>query len=95
MTVHIVARFIARPECADALRTLLLGALEPTRKESGCIRYELLHNADDPTDFTFFEEWTDDAAFNAHLRTPHLKVVLDQSPSLLAVALDVRRYTVC
>jgi len=95
MTVHIVARFIARPECVDELRTLLLGMLEPTRQESGCLRYELLHNAADPTDFTFVEEWADAAAINAHLETPHLNALVARSQPLLAAALDVRRYTVC
>jgi len=95
MTVHIVARFIARPECMDELRTLLLGMLEPTRQESGCLRYELLHNAADPTDFTFVEEWADDAAINAHLETPHLNALVAQSQPLLATALDVRRYAMC
>lgn len=95
MTLHVVARFTARPECIEALRTLLVGALEPTRRESGCIRYELLQNAADPADFTFVEEWADDAAFNAHLETPHLKAVLERYPSLVTAALDVRRYAVC
>jgi len=36
---------------------LFCGLIEPTRKESGCISYELLQNRDDPTDFTFVEEW--------------------------------------
>ena len=95
MTVHIVARFIARPECVAELRTLLLGLLEPTRQEPGCLRYELLHNAADPTDFTFVEEWADEAAINAHLQTPHLTAAVSQSQPLLAAALDVRRYGVC
>lgn len=95
MTVHIVARFIARPESVGELRTLLLGLLGSTRKESGCIRYELLHNTTDPTDFTFVEEWADDAAIDAHLETPHLKDAVVQSQPLLAAALDVRRYAAC
>ena len=95
MTIHIVARFIARPECVGELRTLLLGLLAPTRREAGCLRYELLANTADPTDFTFVEEWADDAAINAHLETAHLKAAVVQSQPLLAAALDVRRYTAC
>ena len=53
MTIRIVARFVARPETVEELRVLLLGLLEPTRKEPGCVGYELLHNMADPTDFTF------------------------------------------
>lgn len=95
MSLHVVARFVARSDSIDALRTLLLGALEPTRREAGCIRYELLQNASDPTDFTFVEEWADEAALAAHLATPHLAVLLEHAPPLLAAELDVRRYLAC
>ncbi|MBK5915617.1 putative quinol monooxygenase [Rhodocyclus purpureus] len=93
MTVHIVARFTARPDTVAQLRPILQGLLEPTRKEAGCLRYELLHNAADPTDFTFVEEWADDAAIDAHLQTPHLLDAVARSQALST--LDVRRYAAC
>ena len=95
MSIRIIARFTARPDSIDALRTLLLGMLEPTRKEAGCVSYELLNNSADPTDFTFVEEWASQAAIDAHMKTPHLQVVVADSAPLLASPLDVRFYTVC
>lgn len=92
-TVYVVARITAQPDQVQALRTLLHGLLEPTRKEPGCISYHLLWNGDDPTDFTFVEEWTDDGALNAHLTTPHVQNALTQARSLLAAAPDIRRYS--
>lgn len=93
MSIHVVARVTARPETVTALHTLLLSLLEPTRQESGCLRYGLLQNTADPTDFTFVEEWVDEAALDAHFTTPHLQAVLAQAPPLLAVEPDIRRYT--
>ncbi|CAN5140500.1 putative quinol monooxygenase [soil metagenome] len=95
MTIRIVARFVARPETVEELRVLLLGLLEPTRKEPGCVGYELLHNMADPTDFTFLEEWADDAAISAHMQTPHLTSAVERSQPLLAAELDVRLYETC
>lgn len=95
MSIRIIARFTARPDSIDALRTLLLGMLEPTRKEVGCVSYELLNNSADPTDFTFVEEWASQAAIDAHMKTPHLQAVVADSAPLLASPLDVRFYTVC
>ena len=95
MSIRIIARFTARPNSIDALRTLLLGMLEPTRKEAGCVSYELLNNSADPTDFTFVEEWASQAAIDAHMKTPHLQAVVADSAPLLASPLDVRFYTVC
>ncbi|HQA10707.1 MAG: antibiotic biosynthesis monooxygenase [Zoogloea sp.] len=95
MSIRIIARFTARPDSIDAMRTLLLGMLEPTRKEVGCVSYELLNNSADPTDFTFVEEWASQAAIDAHMKTPHLQAVVADSAPLLASPLDVRFYTVC
>jgi quinol monooxygenase YgiN len=94
MTVHVIARLTARPDTVAALYTLLLSLIEPTRQEPGCLRYELLQNAADPTDFTFVEEWADSAALEAHSATPHLHAVLAQAPALLVMAPDIRRYAV-
>ena len=93
MSIRIIARFIARPDAIDALRAECLAMLEPTRKETGCIRYELLTNTANPAEFTFVEEWADQAAIDAHMATPHLKAVVTNTQPLLAVPLDVRFYT--
>lgn len=92
--LHVIARLTARSNTVAELQTLLLSLIEPTRQEVGCLRYELLHNTADPTDFTFVEEWVSEAALDAHSNTPHLQAVLTQAPPLLAMAPDIRRYTV-
>ena len=94
LTVHVVARLTARPETVAELQTALRSLIEPTRQEPGCLRYELLQNAADPTDFTFVEEWANEAALEAHFTTPHLQAALARAPVLLAVEPEIRRYTV-
>lgn len=91
-TLHVVARITARPDTVAEVHTLLRGLLEPTRREPGCLRYTLLHNSADPTDFTFVEEWADAAALDAHLTAPHVQTALALAPPLLAAAPDIRSY---
>lgn len=91
-TLHVVARLKARPDKVGDLRAALLGLLEPTRVESGCLRYQMLVNEADPTEFTFTEEWTDAASLDAHFETPHIRAALERFPELLAEELDLRRY---
>jgi len=93
MSIRIIARLIARPDAIDALRAECLAMLQPTRKEAGCVRYELLANIANPADFTFVEEWADQAAIDAHMQTPHLKAVLVDSAPLVACPVDVRFLT--
>lgn len=90
--LHVVAHLIAKPDTIEQTREVLLGLVGPTRAESGCIRYELHQNTADPTDLTFIEEWTDDAALDAHLQTAHIADAIDELQELLAAAPDIRRY---
>ena len=92
MTVRVVAHITAKPETIDATRDLLLTLIAPTRAEENCVTYELMHDTADPTDFTFVEEWTSDAALDAHLETEHLKRARTQGAELFAIPPDIRRY---
>jgi quinol monooxygenase YgiN len=71
-TIRVVARFAAKTDRISNVTDILSALVEPTRAEDGCITYELLHNTQDPTDFTFVEEWTSREALERHLATEHI-----------------------
>lgn len=89
----VVARIVAKPESVDRVREGLRSLLEPTRREAGCILYELMQNEADPTDFTFYEEWTDGAALDAHAASAHMEATFKGLDGHLAAPPDVRRYS--
>lgn len=91
--MRVVARLPAKKDKVGEVKTILRGLIGPTRKEKGCITYELLQNKVDPADFTFVEEWESDAALDAHLETDHVRAALIQLPELLAGEPDIRRYS--
>lgn len=92
--VGVVARIVAKPQSVEVVREELVSLLEPTRAEPGCILYELMQNTADPTDFTFYEEWTDEASLNAHGASAHLKAAFEKlNGHLAAGGRDVRRYS--
>ncbi len=92
MTIRVVARVIALPNKIAEFKALALNLVEQTRQESGCIKYELLQNQSDSTDFTFVEEWVSDDAFDVHLKTPHFLDAVSQLDGLVAIAPDIRSY---
>ncbi|MDD5558580.1 putative quinol monooxygenase [Candidatus Methylomirabilis sp.] len=92
--VRVVARIVARPGKEDELRALLQGLIEPTRREPGCVTYELLQNKTDPADFTFVEEWRSEADLDAHLQSAHLRQARSRLSELAVTDPDIRRYTV-
>ena len=93
-SLRVVARISARPEAVNEVRELLCGLVEPTRKESGCISYELLQNTADPTDFTFVEEWESHAALESHAASDHLKAIGPKLRPVVTSAPDIRMYSV-
>lgn len=44
-----------------------------TRKETGCISYELTHDIKNPGHFLFLERWIDEAALQIHTETEHFQ----------------------
>ena len=88
----VVARIRAKPGSVEVVREGLTSLLEPTRQEVGCILYELMQNEVDPTDFTFYEEWTNSDALDAHARSAHIASTFEALDGHLAAPLDVRRY---
>jgi quinol monooxygenase YgiN len=90
--LHVVARIVARPESASRVRDHLSKLLTPTRAEEGCLVYDLFQNESDPTDFTFYEEWTSGAALEAHAASAHIRDTFAALDGHLAAPADVRRY---
>jgi len=92
-TLQVVAHLKAKADKIEETRDALLELITPTRAENGCIRYELTQNNDDPTDFTFVEEWTCDASLDEHLQSEHIRKLQSRGDELFASPPDVRRYT--
>ena len=90
-TLRVVARISARPESVDLVRDTLKGLVAPTRREEGCLVYDLMQNQADPTDFTFYEEWTGGAALDAHAASDHITRAFTTLDGHLTQR-DVRRY---
>ncbi len=91
-TLRVVAHLKANPDKVEETRKALTELVKPTCAEDGCIGYELLQNDADPTDFTFVEEWSTDAALDAHLRSEHICTLQSRAEELFAAPPDIRRY---
>jgi quinol monooxygenase YgiN len=91
--LRVVAHLKAKADKIEETRAALTALIDKTRAEDGCIVYELMQNNDDPTNFTFVEEWIDEAALDAHLQSDHIKDLVSRADELLAAPSDIRRYT--
>jgi quinol monooxygenase YgiN len=69
----VVAKIRAAKGKGDVLAAVLLEQVAAVRKaEPGCLIYRPHRSAKDPDLFLFYEQYQDDAAFEAHRKAPHL-----------------------
>ena len=93
-SLRVIAHAKATPDQVAQVREILTALVDATRREPGCLSYELLQSHDDPTGFAFVERWASPAAEQAHFVTPHLLAALQQLTGLLASEPQICRYGV-
>ncbi|MEI2300636.1 putative quinol monooxygenase [Ensifer sp. MJa1] len=71
--VYIIAYLSAHPGKGEEVASLAAPLIEATRREAGCITYELYRKPADPDTLVFVETWKDKAAVEAHFAEPHLR----------------------
>jgi quinol monooxygenase YgiN len=90
--VHAIALLNARSDKTEELNSLLTSLLEPTRQESGCIRFELTQNRATPTEFAIVSQWHNEQAVQDHIGTGYAQRAMSRLPELLADPMDLRFY---
>ena len=83
--IKVIAKMNIKPDkiekCIEVCRELA----EETRKEPGCLIYELYQDIDNPQNLTFDENWVSQEALAAHMQAPHF---LKTGPLMADLAAD-------
>ncbi|SEC05439.1 Quinol monooxygenase YgiN [Nocardioides exalbidus] len=82
--LQVVATIPAKPEAADQVREALLTLAAATREEEGCLAYDLFESGSAPGTFVTVERWTDSAALDAHMATPHVAAAFGAAEGALS-----------
>ena len=61
------------PSGARIIRQASLDVTAPSRKEAGCLFFDVLFDDQDPLLIRFYEAYINRAAFQTHLEAPHTK----------------------
>lgn len=69
----IVAKLDIDPARATELAPLFRKLVEETRKETGCILYDLHRSNADPSVYLFYETWQTRAHWQTHMKTAHIQ----------------------
>lgn len=89
----IIAEFEVRPEAIAAfLEQAVLDASQSVAREPGCKQFDVTVAEDQPNRVLLYEIYDDPAAFDAHLKTPHLAAFRGAIEPLV-LSRQVRRLT--
>ena len=67
---------VAEQHIAEFLAAMKVD-VDGSRAESGCLRFDLLHDPEKSNKFVFYEAYEDVDAFELHKKTPHYQVWAD------------------
>ena len=94
--IKVVAKVTLKPEHIDTFKNLVAEIVAETRREDGCIAYQLYNDVNATHVFAFIEEWESDAHLKAHMNSAHFKsifpqiaVLLEKDPEISVMTLSI------
>lgn len=88
--VTVLATFKAKPGMADKVRNAVMALVPPTRREPGCINYDLHQSVDDENLLMLYENWVSKKDLDEHLAMPYLQDFLGKADEILAEPVDIK-----
>lgn len=87
--ITVVAIIKAKPGEEDRVKQALLDLIAPTRKEKGCINYDMHVSRDDPGRFIFLENWSTQADLDRHLTSEHISAASEETLGPFTESLEI------
>lgn len=85
----MIATLKAKPGSEAEVRAVIQEMVQNTRKEEGCLLYDVVESLATPVSFTFVEKWTDQEALAKHAKQNHMKVAGKALSTLLSQPAEV------
>jgi quinol monooxygenase YgiN len=70
--IYAVVTFTIKPGTLEPFVDAAVPTIEATRRETGCILYDLLASVTDPERVVFLEQWESREALTLHSAAPHV-----------------------
>jgi quinol monooxygenase YgiN len=80
------------PENAGKLKEAAAKLIAATREERGCLAYAFSEDIAEPGVIHIAERWADQAALDAHNKTPHLAAFMGALPTFGVLGLRLAKY---
>ncbi|MDR0795571.1 MAG: antibiotic biosynthesis monooxygenase [Tannerella sp.] len=88
----VVARVTVKSGREKAFVEIASKLVTATRAEEGCLFYTLYQSTENPSVFIIYEEYKDDAAFEAHAASGHFKAFAEATNEMMEGELQIDRF---
>ena len=77
--ITLIVHYRAQPGNAERVRAVLGRHARASVAEDGCLEFRAFQDAADPERFALYEAYVDEAALDAHRRSEHFRVNIEQT----------------
>jgi quinol monooxygenase YgiN len=89
--IKVLAKITLKPGSWDSLTHLFHELIDKTRKEKGCLEYNLFIDLTDENVCCMVESWESEEALEAHVNTEHFMRILPQIGESSAAPPDIAK----
>ena len=75
-TIDVVAVLTAKPGSEEIVEAALKALVGPSRRDHGCISYDLFVSESAPGTYVTLEKWRSQEDIDAHMASPHIAEVI-------------------
>jgi len=90
--IKVAAKCFIQKDSIEEFKKHSSKLIDETRKEEGCLAYELYQDINDETVFSFIEEWKDMESLNRHIDSKHWKDIFPKMEKLYLKEMELNFY---
>jgi len=77
--ITVIVHYRAHAGNSERVRAVLARHSRASEAEPGCLQFRAFQDAADPERFALYEAYADEAAFDAHRRSDHFRVNIEET----------------
>lgn len=74
--LQTVSKIYVKEDQINEFIEVFRGMVDPTKKENGCIQYEMYQDEENPSTLIVLEQWGSRDDFDNHMKSEHLERIL-------------------
>lgn len=92
--ITIIAKCTVKEDKIQAFKTLAKELVNESKKEEGCLSYELNQDVNNGNILTFIEQWENKEAIDSHNNSAHFKFIVPKLGELQEKESEVNLYEI-